>query len=157
MGHKRNLRVCFHFLSQEGYWITIYCISRVGKDVLQSLCPEPAVQTRQPHQHLIPAGAWAKWEMPAHLQPPKSQPIKAILISGFSRLHGFLEDPIALCFVRKISGKLELPPGKWLAPTDTCLSTQVPRGAIHPWSIPGAPLHPGVPFEDIAAYETNLP
>lgn len=79
----------------------------------------------------IPAGAWAKREMPVDLQPPKSQ---LLLVPGFSRLHGCLEDPVGLCFVRKISGKLEVPPGKWLAPTDTYLSTRVPRGAIHPWS-----------------------
>lgn len=100
---------------------------------------------------VIPTGAWTKREMPVDLHP-KSQPL---LVPGFSRLHGFLEDPVDLSFVRKISGQLELPPGKWLAPTATCLSTQVPRGAVHPWS--SAPLHPGVPFEDIPAYETNLP
>lgn len=81
---------------------------------------------------IIPAGAWAKWEMAVDLPPPKCQPL---LVPGLFRLHGFLEDPIGLCFVRKISGKLELLSGKWLAPTDTCLSNSQGRQFI-----PGASL-----------------
>lgn len=118
-------------------------------------CRACALQTSQMHQHSNSSRNWAKQEVPVDLPPPKSQPL---LVPGFSRLYELLEGPIGPCFVRKISGRQELPPGKWLAPTDTCLSTQIPRGkAINPWSIPGAPLHPGVPFEDIPAYETALP
>lgn len=48
----RYVTVCFNFLSQEGCRIAICWISRVGKDVLQGLCLELALEGGQLHQDL---------------------------------------------------------------------------------------------------------
>lgn len=57
------------------------------------------------------AGAWTKWEMPGDLPPPNPRPL---MLPDISRLHRLFEDPTPLCFVRKISSKLEPSPGKQL-------------------------------------------